>query len=272
MTFGSIPASSRRPRSRHASSGPSTSSEPVELRLASWNLWGDSRWAERQQSVARILGRLSPGVLAVQELSPTNASALDQMLPSHRRVVPDLPGDPPVNIWFETGMLDCPESGSTRIDGGGRGRVAVWARLRVEKAARTVLVVTTHLTWDDYPDPAVGAATRERQVSRLASLIQSLQRKGEAVVLLADLNDERRGFEALEALGLTDCHERLARQADPTQPVPEYEPFQTLPRAVDKILINEGVAPLDVTAPRLPSDVVPPSDHWPVLATVRLQT
>jgi endonuclease/exonuclease/phosphatase family metal-dependent hydrolase len=219
-----------------------------------------------------MLGLLSPDVLAVQELSPTNAGALDQILLSHRRVVSGLPGDPPVNIWFETGVLDCAASGSAPIDDGGRGRVAVWARLRVERTARTVLVVTTHLTWDDHPDPAVGAATRERQVSRLASLIQSLQREGEAVVLLADVNDQRRAFDALEALGLTDCHERLARQADPTQPVPEYEPFETLPRAVDKILISEGAVPLDVTSPRLPSDVVPPSDHWPVLATVRLQT
>jgi endonuclease/exonuclease/phosphatase family metal-dependent hydrolase len=218
-----------------------------------------------------MLGHLTPDVLAVQELSPTNASALDQMLLSHRRVVPDLPGEPPANIWFETGVLDCAESGCALIDDGGRGRVAVWARLRVQNTARTVLVVTTHLTWDDYPDPAVGPATRERQVSRLASLIQSLQSKGAAVVLLADLNDERRAFDALDALGLTDCYERLARQADPTQPVPEYEPFETLPRAVDKILINESAVALDVTAPRLPSDVVPPSDHWPVLATVRFR-
>lgn len=244
----------------------------MELRLASWNLWGDSRWAERQQSVALMLGRLAPDVLAVQELSPTNASALDHMLVSHRRVVPDLPGDPPVNIWFKTGVLDCAASGSALIDDAGRGRVAVWARVRIENTARTVLVVTTHLTWDDHPDPALGPATRERQVSRLASLIKALRREGEAVVLLADLNDERRAFGALEALGLTDCHERLERQADPTQPVPEYEPFETLPRAVDKILVTEGAVPLDVTAPRLPSDVAPPSDHWPVLATVRVRT
>jgi endonuclease/exonuclease/phosphatase family metal-dependent hydrolase len=247
------------------------SSEPVELRLASWNLWGDARWVERQGSVARMLARLTPDLLAVQELSLTNASVLDQMLLSHRRVVSDLPGDPPVNIWFETGMLDCADSGSALIDDD-RGRVAVWARFRIEHTARTVLVVTTHLTWDDYPDPAVGAATRERQVSRLASLIQSRQREGEAVVVLGDMNDQRRAFDALAALGVTDCYERLARPADPTQPVPEYEPFETLPRAVDKILINEGAVPLDVTSPRLPSDVVPPSDHWPVVATVRLHT
>src|SRR4051812_41408250 len=53
-----------------------------ELHLASWNLWGDSRWAERRHSVELMLRRLAPDVLGIQELSPTNAAAVDQILVS----------------------------------------------------------------------------------------------------------------------------------------------------------------------------------------------
>ena len=158
----------------------------MELRVASWNLWGDSCWAERQLSVERMLARITPDVLAVQELSGTSATALDGMLVSHRRAVPDLVGEPPLNVWFNEDQLLCADSGSAAIDEDHGGRATLWARLRIGSGPQTLLVFTTHLTWDDYPDPTVGQATRDRQARRLASLIQSVQHAGEAVVLLAD--------------------------------------------------------------------------------------
>lgn len=244
----------------------------MKLRLATWNLWGDSRWHEREPSVERLLRSGVPDVLAAQELSDATAASVDRILPSHGRATPDLVGEPPLNIWFREDTLRHAGDGAAPIDDPGGERVALWVRLGIKNSRQTLVVFTTHLTWDDYPDPKVGAERRDRQLRRLASLVQSIHQVGEAAILMADLNDERSRFDPLDAIGLIDCHVRLGVPAEPTQPIPAYEPFQTTPRAVDKILTNALAVPLEVAVRRLSPTLPPPSDHWPVVATVRLDT
>ena len=233
----------------------------------SWNLWGDERWPEREASARRMLADTRPDVLAVQELSETSAAFLDEALPDHRRVVDGLPGSPPVNIWS---CLTDVDRGTIDLDDGG-GRVAAWTRLRAARAERPMVVVTTHLTWDDHPDPARGTSVRDAQARRVVAALRAVVRDDDALVLLADLNDERPSIPAFEAAGLVDCYRRLAREPEPTQPVPEYEPFETLPRAVDRILTNDSVQVLDVSVPLFEPGATPPSDHWPVAATITLR-
>ncbi len=238
------------------------------VRFVSWNLWGDARWPERVASVGRLLHEAAADVLAVQELSETSAAALDRMLASHCRAVPGLPGEPPLNIWFHAEKFHQIASGAAVVDDPGGERLALWTQLQVRDNDRSLLVATTHLSWDDYPDPALGASIRARQAERLAALIDSMSDVDQAVVLLGDFNDERCAFDCFDAVGLVECHQRLGCRAEPTQPVPEYEPFETLPRTVDRILINAAAVPLNVTVLRLPSTFPPPSDHWPVAATL----
>ena len=233
----------------------------------SWNLWGDERWTEREPSVHRMLVGHPPDVLAVQELSEKSAAFLDEALPHHRRVVDGLPGSPPVNTWSRLTDVD---RGTIDLDEGG-GRVAVWTRLRVEGTERPMVVVTTHLTWDDHPDPARGASVRDAQATRLRNALDDIVEGGEALVLLGDLNDERPSIPAFEAAGLVDCYQGLGREPEPTRPVPEYEPFETLPRAVDRILTNDSVQVMDASVPRFEAGATPPSDHWPVVATITLR-
>ena len=220
-----------------------------------------------------LLLAVDADVVAIQELAPVTRHFVDHVLASHARVDDEFAGwSNASNIWWDASRFAALDHGHEDIGNPDPDRHLFWVHLRplTDAASPSMVVATAHFVWDDYPDPERGGAQRATQAQHTAAALAVLVAPDEAVVFLGDLNDDGPPPKPLLDAGLRDCFDELGLSRPPTQPIPEYEPFETLPRAVDRIMANRYARAVDAVVPKTSPDQPPPSDHWPVLAHYQL--
>jgi len=262
---------------------PPAKSDPANVRVLTWNIlhgtehgmpWSRYGWAVRKRPVETALAATKPDILCVQEALEGHLQFLAGVLPVHRRVgvgrddgrasgehcaiffdstrFAELGGG---TFWLEEPVDQPP----TRFRLGPK-RICTWVRLRDLATGSTFRIYNTH---QYMTEPA-----------RLSAIRVILARidvgdPSEAVLVAGDFyappdTQDRRLF---EAAGLISSGQFVGATAGS----PTYPFYGIHFRSLDDILINRGWRVLD----RHILDVKPentfPSDHFGVMADLRLE-
>lgn len=251
-------------------------SEPAaELRVASFNIRYDNpadgahAWRHRRHAVRRCIVALDCDVTALQEVLPGQRRYLRAMQPSTR--------------WYGVGREDGRRRGeqSPVLVRGSRLKVEGWQTLWLSSTprvagsvgidARTPRVATVvHAQLQGRPIGVLsthfdhrGTQARADAAEQLARLVGSEDR---AWIVCGDLNAEitDRPLRTLADAGL--------RPAVSEEQGGSFHAFSGRgERRIDHILVGEAWEVLDGTVQRITPAGVLPSDHWPLVARLRLR-
>jgi endonuclease/exonuclease/phosphatase family metal-dependent hydrolase len=271
----------------------------VELRLMTLNVRYESpndlearAWRKRIPGVVRMIRRLGPDCIGVQEAEHGQVADLWASLPDYEffgvgrddgsrageyagifyrkdRFRPD-PADCGT-FW----LSDTPEVPGSRSWGNEIPRVAAWVRLTDLATGRGFYLYNTH--WDHR-----NQASRERASLLMAARIDSREHPGEPVALIGDFNSSesnpgliyltgRRtriaGEERAWANGLLDTYQALRAGEADRRTLHLWSGSREGTLKVDHILVSRGaeIAEAEIVSEDRP--VV--SDHFPVVARVR---
>lgn len=250
---------------------------PVRVSLVTYNLWGTSRWPEREPALQMFCDRYRPDVLCVQELTEQIRDCLDKALPSHARVDDGFVGwTTEGNIWWNQELFDLVEHGAADVGiTTYPDRRLFWARLRVTGAATTALVCNVHLT-----DPGTseeleeGRNSRVREVKHVIAAMSELANHEEAAFLVGDFNDSLAPLAQLMLAGYNSCYAALRQIPPPTMPAyPDrlLESGFSSSFVLDWIVANSRARCIAAASPHVYVNDLPPSDHWPVQAVYELR-
>jgi endonuclease/exonuclease/phosphatase family metal-dependent hydrolase len=265
--------------------------EPETLRVMTYNIRldlasdGPNAWAHRRAWVSAQVAWLRPDVFGLQEVLPAQKSDLLADLPGYRFVGEgrDANGAGEASpVAFDHARFELLESGtfwlsptprvSSRAWDAAHPRIVTWARLR--DARSEVLAINTH--WDH-----IGLIARRRAAAQLAEWIRANARRCDRVVLLGDFNSEMDSAQMrmLTRVSAPDRNTtlrdaRAVSRSAPFGPAGTFNDFQLQPatrRVIDHILVGGQV---EVERFAVISQVIDgrvPSDHFPVLADLRLR-
>lgn len=235
------------------------------------NLWADRRWPERREALEAFLALHRPDVLAVQELRPATRDAIDAALPGHARVEDSFAGwEMEGNVWWCRDLFTPLAHGAEEIGQVAPARRLFWVRLAVRGGGAPLLVSTAHLTWPGEAREAAGAPSpRPAEARRAAAALDRLAGAGDPVLLLGDLNDSFHPLHVLREAGLRDAFTALGRAPLPT--IPAVPTTRGIPSVADWILHRGPLAPMSADVAHFYHGDLAPSDHFPVLATYRLE-
>lgn len=243
---------------------------------------GDDSWLYRKELVAETIRGASPDVLGLQEVLAEQTAYLEGAFPEYRWLGVDrgLNGGTGLSeatpIFYRHAALAPIESGTfwlgnqpTRDEPRRRGgsRIVTWAAFHHFETGRQVWVFNTHFTLREGSQHLEGAARINERIAALPP--------GSAVVLMGDFNaiaGSSETWEVATSQGLRDAwHVAEARQG----PAVTSNGFQAPPDdwegRIDWILVG---GPIDVTSISTIVHSVGgryPSDHYPVLATLRVR-
>jgi endonuclease/exonuclease/phosphatase family metal-dependent hydrolase len=259
------------------------------MRLVTWNvLWRfEPDWRARERGILATLERLRPDVVGLQECwgtgATTQAHVVAERLGLHAEFL--APSLPPVPVPPEH-----PEQAGVSM---GVGLVSRWP---IRGLARHVLPVSHRLVAPvaleaavRHPDAAfrvIVAATEWEpayaddhlaQTTMLAELLADAGRTGPAF-LLADLNCDTTQAEFAPLAAVAEDTWELGGGAPDAVTLSSAVPFAPLEavkeidRRVDHVLVRrgDGVAVHGVSVAGAPIDGLFPSDHFAVVADVRL--
>jgi endonuclease/exonuclease/phosphatase family metal-dependent hydrolase len=272
---------------------------PLEITAASFNLRyensgdpGSRSWRHRLVPVVRMVRRMNPDVMGVQEALHGQTADLWASLPDYgfygvgrddgkrageysgifyRR--DRFTADPADRGTFW--LSDRPDEPGSRTWGNVIPRVALWIYLTDNKTGRGIYVFNTH--WDHQHQ-----GSRERAAVLLAARIDARRHPAAPVVLLGDFNANESnpavawlhgaaarlpGARATWPGALTDTYQAIHPGEENRRTLHFWgaSPKGTL--KVDHILVSKGTRILTANIHR---DHTPmPSDHFPVSATVR---
>lgn len=223
---------------------------PAELKLVTFNIWhnmGD--WAARRPLLVAALKAQDADVIALQEvLEDANVGLENQA----RMLARELGG-------YLLTRLPVLAEASTKLEPLDDFRTAL--RLRVAVQGRPVDVVVTHLAWQQDAGPV-----RARQI---ASLLSWLPQDGAPLIVMGDFNatQEDSGLATLTGPRFFSALPRgsVTTTLNPAKSHPE--------RVIDHIFVEQA-AFIPGEARRFgdtPTDGEYPSDHFGVVATVRLR-
>lgn len=260
--------------------------EPVTLRVMTFNIRtaegqdGDDSWPFRKHLVAETIGRHDPDVVGLQEVLAEQTAFLEGELPQYRWLGVDrgLNGgmglSEAVPIFYRRTALVPIESGTFWLGDlpagdtrRGRGsRIVTWARFHHFESGRQVYVYNTHFTLREGQTQLESAARINEQVAALPP--------GSAVIVMGDFNayaGSSETWRVATSQGLVDAWDVALERNGP--PITSYgfgpPPDQGEGR-IDWILVR---GPIVVpTVETIVHNVAGryPSDHYPVLATLRL--
>jgi endonuclease/exonuclease/phosphatase family metal-dependent hydrolase len=265
--------------------------EPASLRVMTYNIRldlasdGPNAWAHRRAWVAAQVAWLRPDIVGLQEVLPGQKADLVADLPGYRFVgegrdangageASPLGFDGTRFEWLEGGTfwLSPTPQVSSRAWDAAHPRIVTWARLR--DARSDVLAINTH--WDH-----IGLIARRQAATQLAAWIQANARRCDRVVLLGDFNSDMDSAQMrLLTRASAQDRDRTLRDAravsrsapfGPAGTFNDFQPRPAAPRAIDHILIGGQI---EVERFAVISQVIDgrvPSDHFPVLADLRLR-
>lgn len=260
--------------------------EPVPLRLVTYNIRldlasdGMNSWAHRRDWVVAQVQWLQPDIFGMQEVLPNQKADLVAGLPRYRVFGDGRDGDgkgEATPIGFDTRRFEYLDGGtfwlSPTPDVPSKGwdaayrRIATWVRLRVRGAKQHVLAVSTH--WDNE-----GVVARRESALQMARWIAAHRKACDRVLVFGDFNTESATgpLQAIRAsLALRDA--RAVSKTPPFGPAATFNDFRNPPqdpRAIDHVLLGDGI---DVERYMVLSQLIDgrwPSDHFPVVVDLSL--
>lgn len=261
------------------------------MRLVTWNvLWRfEPDWQQRETAILEMLDLLQPDVVGLQECWGTEAHTQADVVAAHLGMYAafDGPSLPPVP--------DPPEHAGQAGVEMGVGLVSRWpiTDIRTDELPVThrqvpPVALRARIAHPDTPFEVIVAATEweprfvDDHLAQTRHLSEMLCEPAQGpVFLLADLNCDptQRQYDAfaVESIGSTwDAHEDTFPPAvtlSSLVPFAPVEAFAQIDRRIDHILYahGQGVLVEDAFTVPDPIDGVYPSDHFPVVADVRVQ-
>jgi len=266
--------------------------DPEGVRAASWNLhyidesatpdpdWTRAAWLARRGRLERAARALDADLLALQELEVHDGARsladprlgwLLEALPGHRATAAEFtggvtPGQPilyrasvfaPLDAGFA--FYDDPDAAFQSLRAfAGYPDAVTWARLRHRASGRAFTVFNVHFHFLD-------SGQRLRSARRVVALAGAAQARGDAVIVLGDFNARRnsRAMEMFRAAG-------FSRAGAPGATF-HFKSGLHLFGAIDHVLHDRST---EQAAPPVTwrGGVAerPPSDHYPVMADLRL--
>lgn len=238
---------------------------------------GPNAWPHRKEFVARIMQ--GADLAGVQEALPDQLRDLDERLHGFGRFgvgrTAERSGEHTA-VFFRKDRYDVLEHDTfwlseTPTVAGSRGwdaayeRIVTWGKLRDRRSGATFFLFNTHF---DH----VGRQARRESARLLASRIGAIA-GGAPVIVIGDFNDVA-GSDAygiLTGIGLRDS--RSIARAAPRGPDSTWNAFRAIEpgRRIDFIFVR---GPIEVVRHETIPETLPdgrfPSDHLPVIATVRV--
>jgi endonuclease/exonuclease/phosphatase family metal-dependent hydrolase len=267
--------------------GAVTAAEPQPLRVMTYNIRldiasdGANAWAHRRAWVAAQVHWLRPDLFGMQEVRPNQQADLIADLPRYRLFGEGRDGKgegeaSPIGYdrqrfdFLEGGMFwlsPTPEVPSKGWDAA-YPRIATWVRLRVVGTRQVVLAVNTH--WDH-----IGVVAREQSAAQMVRWLATNTRRCEQVLVIGDFNSaiDSPQMRAMTQAPVSLRDARAVSTTAPFGPQGTFNEFRTAPidsTAIDHVLVGTAV---EVERYAVISQVIDgrvPSDHFPVLADVRL--
>jgi endonuclease/exonuclease/phosphatase family metal-dependent hydrolase len=279
-----------------SSSAPAASSRAPrlnakQLRVMTYNIRldtdrdGQNRWLNRRNWVSAQIAWLRPDIFGLQEVLSNQKRDIAADAGDYRLVGvgrdDGRDGGESSPIGYRHDRLALLHSGtfwlSPTPDTPSKGwdaaypRVATWARLRDRETRRTVFALNTH--WDH-----IGVVARNQSASLLRERIARYRRRGDRVIVLGDFNAEL-ASDALRLLmgNAPDTLFRDSRQASQTSPfgptgtINEFKLQPERKDTIDHIFVGPGIAVQRYAVIAQNVDGRMPSDHYPVLADLRLE-
>jgi endonuclease/exonuclease/phosphatase family metal-dependent hydrolase len=260
------------------------------MRLVTWNvLWRfEPDWRARERGIRATLERLRPDVLGLQECwgteETTQAQVIAEWLGMHAAyAAPSLPPAPAptehsdqAGVRLGVGLVSRYAIGQLErhelpVSHRQVAPVAVEARIEHPESPFDVIVAATE--WE--PEYADDHLAQTRRLAELLSLDAGVPR-----FLLADLNCDATQAEFTPLATVADDTwevgggEPDAVSLSSTVPFAPLEATKEIDRRVDHVLVRRG-SEVTVDAASVidaPVDGLYPSDHFPVVADVRLGT
>ena len=152
-----------------------------------------------------------------------------------------------------------------------------WVRLNVTGLDRSILVATAHFTHQRHPEErATGQSPRVAQTRQVIANLKRLNRSGEALFFMGDLNDPVHPPGLLHEAGYVSSFAALGLQPEPTYkcyPTAAVAPGAlAMTQCIDWIVASADARPVSTSVPHFFFDDAAPSDHWPVHAVYELPT
>jgi endonuclease/exonuclease/phosphatase family metal-dependent hydrolase len=240
-------------------------------------------WPDRRPVVKEMLERRAPDIIGTQEGLYSQIVDMENDLPAYRWIGLGREGgsrgefmavfyrhDRLVPLEYDHFWLsDTPEVIGSRSWGNQVRRMVTWVRFRERPSGREFYLVNTHFDHQSQP-------SRERSASLVLERVRALD-PALPVILTGDFNADARDnpvHAALTAPGAFADTWKALRKPEPE--IGTFHDFKGLPVArgrgrIDWILTRGAVTPLTteiVTDARGPQF---PSDHFPVVARLRLE-
>ena len=262
---------------------------PARLTVMTFNIRtsgandGENAWMHRRTLVAKTIERLAPDVAGLQEALDEQVEYLARVLPGYRWLGVDrgLNGGTGLSeytpIFYRSSVLIPIESGTfwlSAADGPtGTGwrrnvsRIVTWARFHHRASGRRLYVFNTHLT----------LRRGLRQVDsarRIADRVAALP-AGSAVVVTGDFNavaEISETWQAATGQGLRDAWFLADERIGPPRTSHDFRPPEMAnPGRIDWILVDGPIGVRSVETIVDHDGGRYPSDHYPVVAQLRLQ-
>lgn len=185
-------------------------------------------WNERRPVMLRLLQKLDPDVLLVQELHPDISGCISEALPGHAWVVDDFKGwTQEGNIFFRQSIFQEVLHGQEQIGQEEELRRLFWLRLSViggkqstnTGEAKTALFATAHLTWQGHPrECETDANLRKVQSRRAVETLNRVQLPNEPCFFGGDMNESYWPRRLFQEAGFLDCFGAINLPALATHP------------------------------------------------------
>lgn len=243
-------------------------SDHPRIVVCTCNLWRDTCWPGREAALRTFLRATQPDILAVQELLPVTRRVLDEELKDHQRVEDAFPGwEYESNLYWNRSFFSMLEYGAQDIGIVEAQRRLFWVKLTLNGIHdKRLLCATAHFTCCNLDDEKTsGHNPRLEQASRCASELKRLSSPTLPIIFMGDLNEDEHPFWRFTTAGFSEVCHALSRSPQVTSPA--------LPRpgkmpAVDDWMYYRGdIRPITIEVVHSCYDSMPPSDHYPVLAT-----
>jgi endonuclease/exonuclease/phosphatase family metal-dependent hydrolase len=279
---------------------------PVELRLVSFNIRygtandGENGWEYRREMVTSLLERLDADVIGVQEALRYQLDEIGDGLPGYVEVGVGRADGATRGEYSailvradrfsiaECGtfwLSDTPGGVASASWGNRIPRVCTWARLVEKASGQAVYIYNVHMDHQSQ-------ASRERGAELIAAKIAEGAHTDEPVVVMGDFNAGERnpamrylrgdaerasdaeawpGHEPAASPGLVDTFRMLHVDATEVGTFSGFKLGATTGEKIDHILVTPSVKVLKAEIDRESEDGRYPSDHFAVIAVVRLR-
>jgi endonuclease/exonuclease/phosphatase family metal-dependent hydrolase len=238
-------------------------------------------WPNRRAIVLALLREAQAPLIGLQEVLDFQVDELEQALPTHVRLGVGRDDGRRAGefspLFVDTTRLDVLQSGTFWLSdtpdvpgsmhwGNRITRITTWARLADRRTGDTLRVYNLH--WDHESQPS-----RERGAALLLARMSADAGAGDRVLVTGDFNagEDNAAFRALVTSGrvaLRDSYRILHADA---LVVGTFNAFRgdSTGEKIDAVLVGTGWDVLEAAIDRRQVNGLWPSDHFPVLATVR---